>query len=213
MRTPTLVEDDVVFVTGPTTTLRGNRSVDAETLVAYELGARAWLMPGLMFDVAAFFNDHDQLIVRSPASGGNEEFKNVGSGHGYGVEVSAIWQALQQLRFTGSYSFYELDANSRAKRLEKVSPKHQFQIHSQLDLTERIGFDASLYYVSRIPTFPIGSYFRLDLGLLWEPYDWLELAVFGQNLTGDHPEYFQVGRVDTQPEIERGVYGRVEVRF
>ena len=98
-------------------------------------------------------------------------------------------------------------------RSSRVRPRRKGEQSQVVAEGERIGFDASLYYVSRIPTFPIGSYFRLDLGLLWEPYDWLQLAVFGQNLTGDHPEYFQVGRVDTQPEIERGVYGRVEVRF
>ena len=188
--------------------------LDAETLVAYELGGRARLAEGLIVDVAAFFNQHDDLIRRAPPGGVNENFENVGSARSYGVEVSTIWQPTQRLRFEGSYSFYELDAGSAlTKPAKKVTPRHQFQIRSEFDLTDRIGVDASVYYVSQVRSFMIDSYVRLDVGLHWRPYDWVELAVFGQNLIGPHAEYFQPARVDTQPEIERSIYGRVKLHF
>ena len=127
-----------------------------------------------------------------------------------------IWQPLARLRFDGSYTFYELDSGSEfTKNSKQGSPRHQFQIHSEFDLTKRIGADIAVYYVDEIrrADIDIDSYVRLDVGLHWTPYDWIELAVFGQNLIGPHAEYFQEIRVDTQPEIERSFYGRVKLRF
>jgi iron complex outermembrane receptor protein len=214
VRTPTLIEEDLTVQTGPTTTLRGDRNLDAETLVAYELGGRTRLAEGLIVDVAAFFNQHDDLIRRAPSGGGNETFQNVGSAQGYGVELTTIWHPLSRLRFEGSYSFYELDSGSDLTKTSKqVFPRHQFQIRSEFDVTERIGVDAAVYYVSQIRRYDIDSYVRLDVGLHWRPRDWIELAVFGQNLLGPHAEYFQKDRLDTQPEIEPSYYGRVKLYF
>jgi iron complex outermembrane receptor protein len=214
VRTPTLIEEDLTVQTGPTTTLRGDRNLDAETLVAYELGGRTRLAEGLIVDVAAFFNQHDDLIRRAPSGGGNETFQNVGSARGYGVELTTIWHPLSRLRFEGSYSFYELDSGSDLTKTSKQGfPRHQFQIRSEFDVTDRIGVDAAVYYVSEIRRYDIDSYVRLDLGLHWRPRDWIELAVFGQNLLGPHAEYFQENRLDTQPEIEPSYYGRVKLYF
>jgi iron complex outermembrane receptor protein len=213
VRTPTLIEEDLI-ATLPTGTLRGDRNLDAETLVAYELGGRARLTEELIVDVAAFFNQHDDLIRQASSGGINTTFQNVGSARSYGVELSTVWQPMRRLRFEGSYSFYELDAGSAlTKPAKKVTPRHQFQIRSELDLTDRIGVDASVYYVSQVRGLDIDSYVRLDVGLHWTPYDWVELAVFGQNLIGPHAEYFNAARVDTQPEIERSIYGRVKLYF
>jgi iron complex outermembrane receptor protein len=220
VRTPTLIEEDLI-ATLPAGKLLGDRSLNAETLVAYELGGRARLAEGLIVDVAAFFNQHDDLIRTSPAGGGSATFDNVGSARSYGVELSTIWQPVQQLRFEGSYSFFELDSGSAlTKPSKKASPRHQFQIRSELDLTDRIGVDVSVYYVSRVWVGrqlairrSIDSYVRLDVGLHWKPYDWVEFAVFGQNLIGPHAEYFQPDRVDTQAEIERSIYGRLKFYF
>jgi iron complex outermembrane receptor protein len=214
VRTPTLIEQDLTVQTGPTTTLRGDRNLDAETLVAYELGGRTRLAEGLIVDVAAFFNQHDELIRRAPSGGGNESFQNVGSARGYGVELTTIWQPLSRLRFEGSYSFYELDSGSDLTKTSKQGyPRHQFQIRSEFDVTNRIGVDAAVYYVSQIRRHDIDSYVRLDVGLHWSPRDWIELGIFGQNLIGPHAEYFQENRLDTQPEIEPSYYGRVKLYF
>ena len=217
VRTPTLIEEDLFFDIPSIGVLRGNRALDAETTIAYELGGRVSPTKGLMIDVAAFFNDHDDLIVRTPTGPGAETFTNLGRAYGYGVEASAIWQALPRLRLEGSYTFYQLDArNLTTLPLERISPMHQFQIHSQLELIEGLGVNAAVYYVSstRPRDSPvIDDWFRVDVGLIWEPRDGVEIAVFGQNLAGDHPEYFSAVRVDSQPEIERGGYVRVRLNF
>lgn len=214
VRTPTLVEEDLILVTGPTTTLSGERSLNAETLVAYELGGRSRLTDEWIVDVAAFFNQHDDLIRRAPTTGGNESFQNIGSARAYGVEVTSIWHPFDRWRLEGSYTFYRLDAGSALTKITKgVSPRHQFQIRSELDITEDIGLDAAVFYVSRIRRFDIDSYVRLDVGVHWSPCDWLELSVFGQNLLGPHAEYFEVARVDAQAEIERSFFGRAKINF
>ena len=204
VRTPSLVEEDLIFVAGPMTSVRGNRSLDAEKLLAYELGARTQLTPALMLDLTAFLNDHDDLIRGALVLGSDETFENVGSAYGYGVELSVAWQAMSRLRLEGSYTFYQLDGRKSAtSEIEGGSPKHQAQIHSHLELFESLDFEGALYYVGPVSRFGgIDYYFRLDLGLLWKPHDRIELAIFGQNLTGDHVEYFQEGRVDTQAAIE-----------
>jgi iron complex outermembrane receptor protein len=214
VRTPTLIEDDLALSTSLTTTLRGDRNVDAETLLAYEVGGRTRLTEEWIVDIAAFFNQHDDLIRRAPLAGGNESFQNVGSARAYGVEFSTIWQPITRLRFEGSYTFYELDSGSALTKMSKQgTPRHQFQIRSEFDLTDRIGVDAGVYFVGPVRRYDIDSFVRLDVGLHWNPCDWLELSVFGQNLLGPHAEYFQQVRVDTQPEIERSIYGRARFKF
>jgi hypothetical protein len=121
---------------------------------------------------------------------------------------------LSRLRFEGSYSFYELDSGSDLTKTSKQGyPRHQFQIRSEFDVTNRIGVDAAVYYVSQIRQHDIDSYVRLDVGLHWSPRDWIELGIFGQNLIGPHAEYFQSDRLVEQPEIEPSYYGRVKLYF
>ena len=99
--------------------------------------------------------------------------------------------------------------------LQGRSPEHMFQIRSYLDVIRDLEFTAALYYVSRIERQQgIPAYFRLDLGLTWRPVEHVELSIWGQNLTeAEHAESNAVATNETVTEIQRGMYGRVTLRF
>ena len=101
--------------------------------------------------------------------------------------------------------------------LENADPRHQFFLHSALDIGQNIHLDAWLRHVEGIahmrPSFvlfppekKIDDYTTFDLRLAWRPMENTELSVTGQNLGGDHPEF-------TGFEVNKRVYFNVEITF
>jgi iron complex outermembrane receptor protein len=219
VRTPSLIEwalDSQLAIQGPggivITPLLGNDDLDAERLWAYEAGYRWQPVENVTLDLAAFYNDYHNLIAADVAAG---TFRDDGSATFYGGELLAIWQATDRWRLEGSYSL--LKGRSRETGpipAAKSSPEHQFQIRSYFDLHRNLELDSALYYVDEVPGLDIDSYFRLDVGLTWRPRPDLELAVWGQNLLESrHFENASIANTDAPSQIERGVYGRVTLRF
>ena len=83
-----------------------------------------------------------------------------------------------------------------------------------MDLPQHLSLDCTVRYVDNLPALKINSYVELDVRLGWRPTKNLELAIVGQNLLDNqHPE-FKPSFISTQTtEIERGVYGKVTLRF
>jgi iron complex outermembrane receptor protein len=194
------------------TPLVGNDDLDAERLWAYEVGYRLQPLPNVTLDAAAFYNDYQNLIAADVAAG---TFRDDGTATFYGGELLAIWRASDRWRLEGSYSL--LKGRSRDTGVvpaDKSSPAHQAQIRSYFDLCEDLELDTAVYYVGKVPGFDIDSYFRLDVGLTWRPRPDLEFAVWGQNLLeARHFENASIANTDAPSQIERGVYGRVTLRF
>lgn len=93
------------------------------------------------------------------------------------------------------------------------SPRQQWQLHSYLDLPQRMNLDAALYHVGGLAEQSVPSYNRLDLRLGWKPRKDVELSLAAQNLTaGRHPE-FSSGSGQLSSEVPRSVYGKVTWRF
>ena len=66
VRTPSRADHDISFVapdlaTGDLNAFNGSRSVSSEQLLAYEIGYRARPAETLTVDVAAYYNDYDDL--------------------------------------------------------------------------------------------------------------------------------------------------------
>jgi iron complex outermembrane recepter protein len=236
VRTPTRVDADLRSTVTPGGLLPvsaievfGNPGVKSEIEYAYELGYRVQPVKRLAFDLAAFYNDYENLVSYRPV-GINLDVSppvvslltmNSFSGKSYGGEIAARWEVLPWWRLRPSYTFFEVDLRSTAGDLETAptqqeggSPQHQFALRSEWDLPRNFEFDAALRYVDRLPALDIPSYVTLDLRLGWRPTRNLEIAIVGQNLVeSKHAEFRTLNAPALVGQVQRSVYGKVTWRF
>ncbi len=212
-------------------TIVGNQEYVSEEVIAYELGYRVQPTDLFSLDIAAFFNDYQNLETfetGTPYFAGTAAAphlvipamkSNKMSGETYGVEVSAQWKPFPWWRLMGSYTFlqiqlYPLDSTDPSpKRFEGTSPTNQFTFRSSMDLPKNVELDVFVRYVDVLPEFRIDSYVATDVRIGWSPFEALELSLVGRNLTGAHAE-FKDGTFGVPiTEIERSVYGKVTWKF
>jgi iron complex outermembrane receptor protein len=211
---PTLVE------------FRGDPGLDAETLIAYEIGYRFSPARTFWMSTAAFFNDYDRLIapwqagetVPGPEGVPVRSFvyRNELRGESYGVEASAFWQAADFLRFQAAYTFLEthietgvgdLDAEFERLFFDESHPRNQVSLRGTLNLPARVDLDLWFRYVDALSEADVDGYNTLDARLAWTPWPELEFSVVGQNLLQpNHREFSSI-------EIERAVYLKVDWVF
>ena len=207
----------------------GNNDYDAENLVAWELGYRLNYNNAWSVDVAAFYNDYDNLRTLDPAMDSGPPpsvrlpFDNNMSGETYGLELASQWQVRPGWRLNASYSWLEmqlhLDSNSTdtaSRASENASPTSKAAIWSAVDLGHNLQFDAALRYTGDIEVngVDIDSYVEADLRIGWEVRPGLELSLIGQNLLdSQHPEFLPDFISTQATEVERSIYGRVAWSF
>ena len=94
-----------------------------------------------------------------------------------------------------------------------TSPHHQFGIQSYLDLTSKLTFDNSLYFVAGLPAKGIPAYARLDSRLGWKVRKGIEASIVGQNLASPH--HLEFGNVEQAiaTEVDRTVFGKIVWTF
>lgn len=213
--TTTVAEPPAVPSPAPARLL-GNPRIDSEKLHAYELGGRIQPWDRLTLDMAAFYNDYDELIsLGAPtASPLDVTFSNDTTGEAYGVELAVWWDVAPSWRLSGSYSFLEVDLDGVAESDEETAPRHQANLHSYLDLTMGLELNAAVYYADDVLDSRVDDYTRLDVGLTWRPSSRTELAIWGQNLLeSDHVEFIDPFFVVHPIEVERSAYAQLTLRF
>lgn len=213
-------------------TLRGQRDVRPEVVLAYEGGYRLRPVPSLAFDLAAFYNVYSQLITfepttpvleRTPAGGPvltvPLRFANRQRGLTWGVELATDWQPLPGWRLHMLYTYFDarlrLAPDSRdplAPKQSAANPRHQVALRSAWDLPWQLSFDVWLRYVDALPSLDVRSYTTFDARLAWRPVRQMEVSLVGQNLpNGRGSEFVQNGVIASM--IQRGVYGKVTWNF
>lgn len=237
VRTPSVVERDITITRafadtgllggGPPSgsylpiQVLGNKHLESEELVAFELGYRHEFDEVLTLDFAGFINRYNNLVCFRSTSPTTSEYVNDGSAESYGVELAARWKVDDNWSIDGSYSYLNMSVhNSSSASDERDSPQHQFNIRTHYALNDQWQFDAALYFSGErsgpgatIYT-PTAAYTRLDLGLTWKPTHDLEISVWGQNLLdAHHAEYVDPFISGRPTEIQRGVYVQVTYRF
>lgn len=211
-------------------TLQGNDDFDSEDLIAYEIGYRTQPCDKLSLDLAAYYNDYDNLRSQQQNPADPLQFYLANSLHGrsYGFEASATWRVLDWWRLQPSYTMLKMnlyaspdgasppDMRSVAE-VEGTSPQNQFSLRSSMDFPHGITFDAALRYVDNLPYFHIDSYFELDARLAWKVTKNLEVSLVGQNLLHDQHAEFGPSYINTQAgqvtDIPRSFYARVTWSF
>jgi iron complex outermembrane receptor protein len=236
---------DVYVATFPTGTgfgvveLLGNANRKAERLHDFELGYRAQVNKQLSLDVATFSSYYYGLQTQEPLQTFYESAGSSGAGapvliapflfddrahaHNYGAEIFASWGVTHRWQVSPGYSYLQMhvagDPTSQdpgAGAITHESPKHQFQIHSLLNLTHRLEWDTALYHIGQLVDGGSGatpSYLRLDTRLGWRIGESLELSVVGQNLQSPtHAEYHDAFSV-LHSFAQRSILGKVTFRF
>ena len=243
VRTPSRGEESVsLYQAGPAPGvlghLIGNDQLQAEELIAYELGYRIEPASGLSADLATFYNRYRKLSTPGalptleptpfpPQVAVPLPLGNFARAETCGVELAADYKALSWWRLRGSYTFLrimnvETNPGAVLTNLKGESPQHQAALRSSLDLTRHLELDLWLRYVSGLvfkdspssPTLPISGYLTLDTRLAWRPCNGVELSLVGQNLLQKEHQEFLPQQILTQAtEVGRSVYGKVDWHF
>jgi iron complex outermembrane receptor protein len=225
--------------TAPTTTiLFGNESLDAEILMAYEIGCRVKPADNLWLDAAIFFNEYDKLIISDNADPYLSEmpslrqmklpnishniipyiYQNSMEGEVYGIEITADWQPFQELRLRALYSY--LRAKIQAEDAEKNQSEYAVSdFYEQSYPGHQFSLQASLNITPRLDVDLwmryVGQQSENDVG----HYTTLD-ARLAWRIT-DNVEISVTGQnlLEKQHqefssfEVERGVYAKLSWRF
>jgi iron complex outermembrane recepter protein len=227
------VGEDALRITGFTPTAGTlvrtfpNPNLNAEDVMAYELGYRAQPSDEFSFDTAIFYNVYNNLIVSRFGRDviGVPNFTEVMRANGmsaetYGVELSANWKLTETWRLQGNYTFLQMQLHrdpgidASFENPEGQSPQNQVYVQSSWDLTKEVEFDLMGRYVDSLTSFPslapdrVPSYISMDARLGWRPNQNWELSVVGQNLLDSHHLEFGGNQFLSAPlvEMQRGVY-------
>jgi iron complex outermembrane receptor protein len=169
-------------------TIFGNPAFKPESLLAYELGYRLQAARRFSVDIATYYNSYHHLLTLEPGDPffaadpqpahlvipltfGNQQHDTA-----LGGEISSNLNLTAHWRLIPSYSFLNLDLvndptshDTTGLTAQTQSPRHQYQILSNLDLSRRFQFDAAAYYAAAKPALSIAAYTRLDARLGYRP--------------------------------------------
>jgi iron complex outermembrane receptor protein len=203
----------------------GNQSLASEAVVAYELGFREQTTDQFSWDVAAFYNVYDHLIVAPPTGDFFPEmtlsphlvyplqYVNLAGGNTYGIELAGTCAVSERWRITGQYTLFEMRLfNNPAQDYEDQDPKNQMYLRSSWDIGENIEFDMIGRYVDSIVPDGVPNYITMDLRLAYRPRKNLELAVIGQNLLQESHQEYSGGMTTYTSNVPMGMYGTVTWR-
>jgi len=223
VRTPSRLDDDIRFripaVPGVFLFLQGNRLVESEDLMAYEIGYRAQPMDCFSWDIALFYNDYEGLISfrpTGPPAGVPADipflYGNLADAETYGVELSGQCTVTEGWRLNASYTFLQIQTHGGFNEAlsEERSPHNQVFLMSSWDLPRRVELDLMARYVDIVPNVNAPAYISLDARLGWRPNDRWEFSVVGQNLLDSRHVEFAPALVETaRTEVNRGIYAQI----
>jgi iron complex outermembrane receptor protein len=210
-------------------TISGNPDFDSEKLVAYELGYRLQPTRRVSIDVSAYYNNYTSLQSvqqGTPQPGATyifpSQFANGIQGDTYGGEIAANVQMTDYWRLSASYSLVHATFENMPGSNDRTTaaadsgsaPRNQAQLHSYLDITKHLHFNAGAYFTDRVNEYNVPAYVSTDLNVMWEPHEGMEVTVGVLNLIDQrHPEFGVSAGQGFADELPRTFYGMVTYRF
>jgi iron complex outermembrane receptor protein len=199
----------------------GSLEFRSENVLSYELGYRLQAGKRFSIDLAAHHNIYTHLKTYEPRVPSFEpspqphlilqsDFANRMRGETNGAEIGSTWSLTDRWRLIPSYLWLQLnmrpDAASRdSMSIERQSPRHQLQFRSNLDISQKLQFDAAAYYTGALPAIAVRAYTRLDARLGYRLRQDFEVSVSGQNLQGGRHIEFVSGGPYARAAIGRSV--------
>jgi iron complex outermembrane receptor protein len=203
------------------------QDLDAQPLIAYELGYRGRFLDRLQVSLNFFWNEHDHLVAFRPRLGppGLMQLRLDAPAAAtiYGVELETRYAVNPQLTLVGHYTYQQFDwrASLPLNASDYIAPPdHKFMIGARYSPTDDLHLSGHLYYVSTVrapnPAVPflgryVSPYFRLDLRAEHEFWnDQASISVGVRNLLDPH--HYEGGTTFlNDAEVPRMVYAELRV--
>jgi iron complex outermembrane receptor protein len=216
VRTPSRLDVDLVDTEG----LFGNPGFLAEKAIAYELGYRMQAGPRASLSLALYYNEYSDLrsINADPGPPPVLRIANDFEARSRGVELFGMIALGERWRLRAFYTYFDAEFSpgnaqviAGAETIEAVDPRHQFALHSMVDLSDRLQFDLFARRTSARPPpllldgEAVPAHTSVDARLAWQNAN-REIALIGQRLNGGAVEF------DRQ-EIPRSVFLRTRFWF
>jgi iron complex outermembrane recepter protein len=220
--------------------LLGNPDFKDERLIAYEAGYRAMLSKRFSIDFAAYFNQWNHVQSTEPSGFFIENtptpahevqsltYENLIHGETHGFEIAANLKAAERWSISVGYA-PEMEHMHTAPTsgdtrtvpfLEGATPNWPIQLRSHVDLSRRLAWDLSTYFVDALDNqglsgnVRIPSYTRLDTGLTWKLAEKVSLSLVGQDLLKDyHQEFDDINGSMQSGQIKRSAYAKFTWQF
>jgi iron complex outermembrane receptor protein len=228
--------ETLVSPLGPYTTLEtrvlGNPRFRSEELRDFEIGYRAQWTKSVSLDITGFLSLYRHLGTIEPqiqtvlaVPGGILVLApvltdNKGSSTDYGSEVALNWKVNSRWRIEPGYSFLRIEAHldptsadTSLVTLAGNAPPHTLQFRSFLNLSSKLQWDHTLYWMQKLPNGSIPSYARLDSRLAWKLNESMEFSLVGQNLL--RPGIVEFGETFNlvATPAQRSVFGKITWTF
>lgn len=196
----------------PVITIFGNKDLDSEVVMAYELGWRYNISEKNAMDVAIFYNDYDN--VKTEMARQDDAYfdydgqisrmivpvyrENVLTGGIYGAELYWRYSPLELWHLSIGYSYLKNILKSDVMTFEEmiglkigeIDPEHKVFFTSRFDFLDEWSWDIFAYYVEDLVAHKVPSYLRLDTRIGWQVNNHWEVEFIGQNLLEcEHDEY------------------------
>ncbi len=216
VRTPSRIDQDFFIPGNPPFSFIGNSEYDSEKLYAYELGYKTRMHPKVTASLSTFYNTYDEL--RSAETWTPTFLDNRLKGESYGIDIHAMYQALDWWRLISSYSFFALQLHTEngsrditSENVEGDSPQNQYSLTSRMDLPYHLEFDSTIRYVDSLPNQNVPPYTAFDVRIGYKYSKNLEISLVGMNLLDpQHPEF---GAPNNRREVQRSIYGKLTLKF
>lgn len=239
VRSPSQVERDIDLQfdrpaeNGLSTTgaLLGNSSILSEVVVAYETGYRQQIGRNVTLDLALFFDQRSRMMVIAvqtpylvfspgPSLVIPLQYVNGMQGTTRGAELAATWKPLRNWRLQTAYT--REDANLGAIPGYTLTespiwywrtPRNDLDFRSGWDITRRWSIDSSFSWVSRLPSYPVPHYTRVDLRIARKIGEGGEISAGVRNLFDkEHFEFVSEDYI-VSSYVPRDAYVKLMWRF
>jgi iron complex outermembrane receptor protein len=205
-----------------------------ERLNAFEGGYRTEIAKRISIDAAVFYNDYNSLVSVVPGAPFLETdppplhlvapnlLGNLLHGETHGVELSVNWKVIRRWTLSPGYSFLAMHLHEDATGQDFTTivgtqggfPSQQAQLRSHVELSNHWQWNASAYFVGRLPAPAVPSYTRVDTNVIWQPRKEFSISLVGQNLVSDHHlEYLGPDQTVQSSLIKRSAYAKITWQF
>ena len=217
VKTPSRTEDDITnrigFIGLNELNVVGDRSLESERLMAYELGYR--FTPEdkpLSLDLTLFYHDYNH-INSIEAQGFDQLITDSEEGYTIGGEAFISYQVTSAWKLKSSYSYIETKFPNTI-RLVGGSTPHMASLMSEYDLTDKIKLFQNLYFVDQYTSsrFSYNDQTRLDIGMSWQISDSMKFSAWGLNLL-DPQTLEHADDESVTAEFPRSFYVQLEWNF
>ena len=213
--------------------VQGNRDVEPEELLAYELGMWAEPINDLYLSLTGFISDYQNLFSREPGDPILSEdssgmpyvllplnYENKLTGVFSGVEFAVDWKVSDSFSLAATYAYLHVDMDQGDSQDLSVkddwesSPENIATLRGHFSFFPETETDVIFRYVDRISDSDIDSYIESDIRLAWEPGQTWEVALILRNLIeSSHQEYgFDVIQTPLS-EVERSAFLQTTYTF